>query len=112
MLPSTQTEQREQENSNESAQESNNSNSSNKIIEREQFPDSPFMITKIDDKGWIISLGNKRLTDYLELKEHCQILLEKPTWEFLITVMISVIDDIQNNQRIKQALEKVKETKF
>lgn len=78
----------------ENEKESNN-NYSTKLVEREIYEDSPLMINKIEEKGWFITLGNKRLTEYKKTKEEIVSLLEKPTWQLLITIMIAVHDDMK-----------------
>lgn len=90
------------ENENES-----NKNYSTKLVEREAYEDSPLMINRIEEKGWFITLGNKRLTEYYEKKYQIIDLLEKPTWQLLITLMIAVHDDMQEiqNMLIKSKIE-------
>jgi len=78
------------------------SKQSSQLIEREKFDDNPFELVTTEE-GTFIALGSYRLTEFMNIEEAKEKILNKP-WDLIISVNLALghaqkkfINDLANN---------------
>lgn len=83
------------------AKKTDKENSSSKLIEREEVENSPFTIVSEEGKGHYVIMGDYRLTEATENKEELIKDINEKNWNFLTTVIGTLIDAIDRIKTIK-----------
>ena len=82
--------------------EQQDSKLSSQLIERQKFDDNPFELVTTEE-GTFIALGSYRLTEFMNIEEAKEKILNKP-WDLIISVNLALghaqkkfINDLANN---------------
>lgn len=77
-----------------------NSNSSNEeLISTRQIGNTPFTMLKDIDKGYSITLGQQRITEWNQSEKELEEKLENLEWGFLISTIAAVVKIIENENK-------------
>lgn len=79
--------------------ETGKQDSSEKLIERERMENTPFVLIK-EEEGYFLTLGQYKVTETKETREEIEELItgDKTNWEFLMTVIGTIIEITNNNK--------------
>lgn len=98
MLHSTETKPEEQSNSQNSA---NDSHKPSYLTEQEKIPNTPFMLSRIDEL-WFITIANTKLTTGTKTKQEQIEKLTTESWNIILNLTIHVNRRLEQNDQIKR----------
>lgn len=81
--------------------QSNAEKNDNYKFSRKTIEESPFTMVG-DDKGWFVAMGDNRITEYFEDELSLLDYVHDKPWDLIITVMMVVVDKMNNIDDIKQ----------
>lgn len=77
------------------------------LLEKREVPNTPFTIVGNDEDGFIITMGNMRLTDKKTYNE-CMQMINERNYDLTITIINGMIihyDQIKDDQKFKEAIK-------
>lgn len=74
-----------------SAEETDKQNSG-ELITRWKVENTPFTMVWEDGKGWMLAMGEYRVTEYYKTDDELETILKEKNWDFLTTVIAIIIE--------------------
>lgn len=83
----------------------NNIPSGKQLLEREKITDTPFELIGNEEIGYFISLGKYRISEIMTNKKIAIESLEKEQWNYIVRIIVTLIEDIYDN-KIQESAKK------